>query len=44
MICIDAVITHGHILLKDEAYVESSGVGLKAKWLKKFARGLRGYS
>lgn len=29
MICIDAVITHEHILLEDESYIESSGVALK---------------
>lgn len=40
MICIDAVITHEHILLEDESYIESSGVELKGKWLKKFTLGL----
>lgn len=43
MICIDAVITHEHILLENESYIESSGVELKGKWLKKFTLGLKDY-
>ena len=39
----DAVITHEHILLEDESYIESSGVELKGKWLKKFTLGLKDY-
>lgn len=43
MICIDAVVTHEHILLENESYIESSTVKLKRKWLKEFIPGLRDY-
>lgn len=43
MICIDAVITHEHILLENQSYIESRTIVLKRKWLKKFPPGLRNY-